>query len=69
MWKPGANMPAGTAHEHPVMFAPEAIRDRDLIRDWAIIADGVEQLHALVRKMEQSETTVPNEEDGRNSGA
>lgn len=70
-WRPGMVLPQGTAQEHPLVFAPEAIQDRHLIRDWAIVADGVEQLRIVVRKMEatdKNETAAP-EGDGRVTSA
>ena len=56
-WKPGVELPEGTAHEHAVIFSPEAIQNRDLIREWSVIADSVEQLHMVVKRMESSENT------------
>ncbi len=53
-WGPGTELPDGTAHEHPVVFSTDALQDRELIRKWAIIADSVEQLRTVIRKMEES---------------
>ena len=61
-WGPGTDLPDGTAHEHPVIFSADALQDRELIRKWAVIADSVEQLRTVIRKMEESgerETAAP----------
>lgn len=47
-WQPGISLPQGTAHTSAVIFSPEAIADRDLIKDWAIAADCVEQIRTVV---------------------
>lgn len=54
-WKPGVSLSPGTSQEQTVVFSADAIRDRNLMRDWAIVADAVEQLRTVVRKMEETE--------------
>ncbi len=47
-WKPGEELPEHTAENRPVVFSAEALTDRDMIRDWAIVADQVEQIRKLL---------------------
>jgi len=54
-WKPGMSLAPGTSQEQAVVFSTDVIRDRQLMRDWAIVADAVEQLRIVVRKMEETE--------------
>ena len=46
-WVPGIPLPEGTAWEQAAIFSEKAIADRDLIRDWAIVADRVEEIKKL----------------------
>jgi hypothetical protein len=42
-WSPTDEFPRGAA-DKPLIFSAAALRDRDLIRDWAIVADRVEEI-------------------------
>ena len=41
-WDSNFLLPSNFAREHGAVFSDEAIRDRGLIRDWAIVADRLE---------------------------
>ena len=46
-WQPLAPLPEGTADRGAVIFGKEALADRDLIRDWAIVADRIEEIRKI----------------------
>lgn len=48
-WRPGDRLPKGTADSEPVVFSSEAVANRDLIRDWAIVADRIEEINKITK--------------------
>lgn len=61
-WRPGFDLPAGVAHTHAAILAPEAIADRNLIKDWAIAADCIDQLKAVVGFITEESEKAASEE-------
>ena len=47
VWNPSDEIPSGTTWNASAIFSAQAITDRDLIRDWAIVADRVEEIRKL----------------------
>ncbi len=43
-WMEGTPIPSRFAAEHALIFSPQAIENRKLIRDWSIAADRIEQI-------------------------
>jgi hypothetical protein len=46
-WSQGMHLPENTAWNYAVIFSPNALADRDLIRDWAIVADRESEIKKL----------------------
>jgi len=46
-WSPGDQWPPDFSHERIASFSKQALESRDLIRDWSIVADRIEQIHKL----------------------
>ncbi len=60
-WDLSSNLEEGTANAKPVVFSLQAIQNRDLIRDWAVATDCVEELQKSIAMMEaetKDETTT-----------
>lgn len=47
MWKPGVNLPEGITFAEPVVFDHVVMTDRDLVKNWAIALDCVEEMRKL----------------------
>ncbi|MDB5265468.1 MAG: hypothetical protein JWM39_181 [Parcubacteria group bacterium] len=48
VWQPGSVLEEGTATHEAVIFSSKALDDRDLIKDWAIAADCVEEMKKII---------------------
>jgi len=46
-WQPPSPLPEGSAYRGLIIFGKEALADRDLIRDWAIVADRIEEIRKI----------------------
>jgi hypothetical protein len=47
VWSPSDELAPGTTWHNGAIFSKKALSDRDLIRDWAIVADRVEEIRKL----------------------
>lgn len=48
LWEPTMTLPKGTASSTPVAFSANTLEDRDLVKQWAIAADCVEEMKKVL---------------------
>jgi hypothetical protein len=46
-WNEKDQLQQGAANSTPLMFSTKTLEDRDVIRDWAIVADRIEEIHKI----------------------